>query len=207
MGKRWTNRVFCEMVISLLDNVLDIDDPVLKPGAGHFKKSSLPRVVVGLTIGAGDLEKLGVQGVERALGVRIDFHDELGVDLNLLELLTVGLIAVPAELIAHGGKTIGQHLPLLVALREESWGAIGSSVGSGCGRRIGHGNIVRSHDCCVISISWYEGCLLRCRKVQGALFQALRLDASRRRQKSEGKSQSPVQVRFQVLITKFRVNI
>lgn len=207
-GKGWTNSVFGEMVISFLDDILDIDDPVLKSGAGHFKKSSLPLVVIGLTIGAGDLEKLGVQGVERALGVRIDFHDELGVDLDLLKLLTVSLIAVPSELVAHGGKTVGQHLTLLVALREESWGAIGSSVGSGCGRRIGHGNIVRSHGCCVKSVSQYDRCLLRCGQVQVALFQGLRLGVSRRRQKSERKSWSPVQdFRFQVLVTKFKVNI
>lgn len=53
--QRVTDCIFGEVVVSLLDQVLDVDNPVLETWPSHLKQSAGSGVVVGLAVGAGQL--------------------------------------------------------------------------------------------------------------------------------------------------------
>lgn len=120
------------MRIAVLDEILNLLDEVLELGARHLDQGArvlgqgLGRLGLGVLapeVGNG-VEHIGVVGVETLY--------EGGVDLDLLELIAVGEVSVPLELVVEEGQFLVDELTLPLPLR--------------LGRRRGGGDLVGCHD-------------------------------------------------------------
>ncbi len=114
-----THLLLGELVVSLLDEIFDPLVPIVEGRAGHLEEGVTggPAVLVPvlaqllLSLLAGRREE-----VERLVGVGIDSHDEVGVYLDLLELVAEGEVTVAGEPLRQVGKALRKELALLIAL-------------------------------------------------------------------------------------------
>lgn len=82
--------------VAMLNEVLDLLNPLGKARTSHLKKATL-----GAPVAAGGLLHVSVfaiNGIQRSVGVRVDSADEVDVDLDLVKLISVVLVFVAAEL-------------------------------------------------------------------------------------------------------------
>lgn len=113
----------------------------MKVDAGHVEQAAR---VLGVDGGALDLVVLPLQvgnHVEGLGAVGVEALDEVGVDLDLLQLVAVGEVLVALEAVIHAGKPLHEHLALAVPLglrggrRGRGGTASGHAGGHGCVRR------------------------------------------------------------------------
>lgn len=143
--------VFGESIVSLFDQVLDLFHPLGESGTSHFEKRPRGGMVL-LAVQLLEPTLVLLEGVEGTVDEGIDSHDKTCIDLDLLKLLSKGLIAFSTVLFAEVGETVGQQLASLVSfgLRLRWRGrAVGATVGT-WDRRVRHADFVCSHGkvCC-----------------------------------------------------------
>lgn len=103
-----------DFVVALFHEVLNVLFPVPEPGAGHAQEGfgglgvRVLQWNVGLVVG---------KGIEGPVDVWIDSHDERGIKLDLLKLLSVSTVAATGEVLRQLLDTILKKLALPLPLR------------------------------------------------------------------------------------------
>lgn len=147
--------VLGEGIVALLNEVLDFLHPLGESGPSPLEERLGPRLAVHVPVVLLKSLLVLLEAVKRPCDIRVDPHDQRGVDLDLVELLAERLVLVLAELVRERGKAVGKHLAALVPLRlGRGRRAVDAAVRAKSGS-ISHGGFGRGH--CVLYSSEVEG--------------------------------------------------
>lgn len=83
----------------MLDEILDLLNPLGESRTSHFKQTTLGATVAAGGHGLLHISVFAINGVQRSLGVRVDSADQVYIDLDLVKLIPVVLVLVAAELV------------------------------------------------------------------------------------------------------------
>ena len=134
---------FGQLVVAELNEVLNLANEVVKLDASHVEQRASALWLNSLALGLIMFFLQVGNDVKGGRAVRVEALDEVGIELDFLQLVAVGYVFLLLKPLVHASQALHEHLALAISLGLGSGLRRGSVAFSAHGR--GHGRVGSSN--------------------------------------------------------------